>query len=477
MKKLFLITYVLLLSLQLTGAYAIDCNYNLIIENIESKNLLISDEIAQTDAYLSVMENKDTHYYTKLINKLGKKINYLENEIEILNNILSCEEINGNCKSQIKFNGDYDDSSSEEDIKSTILNEVSIRKDEISKTKQEKKDSEKIQKELDEIEVFFEKLEDSTSKYPEDKKAEHYGNIVLKIDNIIQAENQNKSIEILLNALKEKLNNYLNEYNKKKNLIIFDKTSEFYKNSLQQKVYSCEISVTSDILSTIKKENITEDELIEKIDKSKFDETASYSNGIRMWGNPDEGFVGYIDKDSKGKSASQRNLTGYGVYEKPIEKLYNSYGLKTEIINNTNYTSDFGPKQHLNKILTEFSSGNYVQLWGDICTTSDYDDGELELSDIKQEDVDNGKNAKNSCWSFGQDRKIVWYYEEDGKLIKHQGLIGEHNFYLLGYEGELENPTNIIIWDASTGKHIYPIDEWLRKWEEMDFRSIIIYND
>ncbi len=240
------------------------------------------------------------------------------------------------------------------------------------------------------------------------------------------------------NSPLEFLDNYSEYKEKYKNKDIFDRTKDFYKTSLQENTYSCEISATSDIISTLKNKNITEDELIKKIDKSWFNETAKYSNWIYIWGNPNNWYVGYINKDGKGNTASQRNLTGYGVYEKPIKLLYKGYGIKTKIINNSHYTKTFWPEQHLQELIKEFTKGNYIQLWWDICTTPEYDDWELKLWDITQEDVDNWKNAKNSCWSFGQDRKTVWYYEEDWKLIKHQGLIWEHNFYLLWYEGNIK---------------------------------------
>jgi hypothetical protein len=36
------------------------------------------------------------------------------------------------------------------------------------------------------------------------------------------------------------------------------------------------------------------------------------------------------------------------------------------------------------------------------------------------------------------------------------------------------SPTHIRVWDTDTGYHLYPVVEWMRKWEAMDYRSIII---
>lgn len=338
----------------------------------------------------------------------------------------------------------------------------------------------KIQKENSankKVEKIWDKLEQATGKYTVEQKQNYYLSLLSKLKKY-PIENKDENIQLLIQGLIDKLIIATNsEEVIDEELSIFDRSEDFYKTTLQENTYSCEISATSDILSTLKKKDFTEDELIEKIDKSKFWETAKYTNWVYVWWNPEEGFVGYIDTDAKWKVASQRNLTGYWVYEEPIAKLYQSEWLKTEIINTSNYTTNFWPEQHLDKLLDEFTKGHYVQLWWDICTNPEYEDWELALADITQSDVDNGKNAKNECWSYGYDRKRIWYYEKDWKLIQHQGLIWEHNFYLLGYEWDIQKPVNIIVWDTSTGKHTYALNEWMRKWEEMNFRSIIIYSE
>jgi hypothetical protein len=118
--------------------------------------------------------------------------------------------------------------------------------------------------------------------------------------------------------------------------------------------------------------------------------------------------------------------------------------------------------------------GKYVQLWGDFCTNPIYEDGMLERKNFSQAQANLGKNAKNDCWGYSANRTISWYFQENGKKAFHRGLIGEHNFYLLGYEGTLNDPINIIVWDTQTGRHIYPVEEWMRKWRAMDYRSVII---
>ena len=48
-------------------------------------------------------------------------------------------------------------------------------------------------------------------------------------------------------------------------------------------------------------------------------------------------------------------------------------------------------------------------------------------------------------------------------------------FYLLGYNGTINNPTHIRVWDTDTGYHEYPTHEWMRKWELMKYKSLIIW--
>ncbi len=54
------------------------------------------------------------------------------------------------------------------------------------------------------------------------------------------------------------------------------------------------------------------------------------------------------------------------------------------------------------------------------------------------------------------------------------GLSGEHAFVLLGYIGSPSRPSHLIVWDTYTGRHIYPISEWMRKWSLIQYRSLII---
>ncbi|MCP4524216.1 MAG: hypothetical protein GY828_08410 [Candidatus Gracilibacteria bacterium] len=238
----------------------------------------------------------------------------------------------------------------------------------------------------------------------------------------------------------------------------FDISSKMTYKSIQEKSLSCELSATSDILSYFTNTKISEISVINKVDKSMYNKLPEIKNGVKIWGNPNAGYVGNIHTTANGVKATQTGMTGYGVLEKPIAKIFQKHNLNTKIITKNNYNLRYTQQDHLKEILTALEQGKMVQLWGDYCTDPRFED----------------TNKKNRCSRFAQSRELVWYYEENGKLIKHTGLAGEHAFYLLGYVGEKEKPTDIIVWDTNTGKHTYPLSEWMRKWNKMQNRSIII---
>lgn len=255
-----------------------------------------------------------------------------------------------------------------------------------------------------------------------------------------------------------------------------DITGNFYKKSLQDKMLSCESSATSDILSTLLQKTVTEDDVIAKLDKSWYNQRSVWKDWVRIWWNPNEWFVWYIDKNEYGVDAQQYNYDGYGVLEKPIAKVYNKYGFETSIITEENHTLEYTPKDHLFDLLWEINRGNYVQLWWDWCTNPAVDDGKYKTITDKQ--ANEWYTAKNTCVvDYRKSRNVIWYYEdENGEKQKHVWLNWEHAFYLLGYKWGFDNPTHVIVWDTYSGKHTYTYDEWMRKWSKMQYRSVIIYS-
>jgi hypothetical protein len=195
------------------------------------------------------------------------------------------------------------------------------------------------------------------------------------------------------------------------------------------------------------------------VDKSHYNKLPTIENGKTIWWNPNAGYVGYIDETSPWVKARQSLMTWYGVLEKPIAKIYDRFNYKNKIITSKNYNEVYNQSDHLTELLKNLNAGNMVQLWWDYCTTPKYEDTE----------------NRNSCSRFGKNRKLEWYYKENWELKHYTGLAGEHAFYLLGYKWGVINPTHIIVWDTQTGKHTYPINEWMRKWNAMENKSIIIY--
>lgn len=295
---------------------------------------------------------------------------------------------------------------------------------------------------------------------------------------IRNSENEEKIFCYMQTNTKNKLLRFeIQAKSKYKNIL--DISYKFYKKSIQRKQLSCESSATSDIISTIKNKNIDEDEIIERLEKSEPNAIAKEINNKKYWWNPDLWFVWYIN-EYNWRFALQSKYEWYWVYEKPISKVYDSYWIWNKIINKENRENYWlkNEKEQLTYLLKELNEWNYIQLWWDICTYPEFEDWKLKKikRKITQEEADKWINWKNLCYNPYKERKLIWYYKnenwEEEKII---WLNWEHNFYLLWYKWWVENPTQIIIWDTTTWKHIYKTKEWMRKWWKMDYRSIVIY--
>jgi len=257
----------------------------------------------------------------------------------------------------------------------------------------------------------------------------------------------------------------------------FDISFKMKEKSIQEKTLSCEISAVSDILTNKLWYNITEDELINKIEKSHAEKDAWIEKEKIFWWDPDRWFVWYIDIHPKTKTrASQRKYQWYGVYEAPISKIYTNYGIENIIINA--YTREQiwlkDQKEHLSFLLKNLIDWNYIQLWWDICTYPEYEDG-IEIGKINTNQANSWISWKNICANPYRERILTWNYKkEDWSLKQINWLNWEHAFYLLWYKWNISEPSHIIVWDTNTWKHTYPTIEWLRKWWKMDDRSILI---
>jgi hypothetical protein len=247
-----------------------------------------------------------------------------------------------------------------------------------------------------------------------------------------------------------------------------DISYKFKYKSIQKYDLSCEISAASDIMSAILWKKIEEDELIEKMDKSSFywKKPIAYK-WQRLWWDPNDWFVWKID------NAHQNDYTWYWVLEKPILKLYYKYSIMRKAITNSNYTNSYKQNEHLRELFMELHKWNFVQLWWDYLTNPAEEDWKSSKK-ITVEQANMWLNGKNYAKTWNKDRRIYWNYMKDAKLYEHVWLNWEHAFYLLGYEWSIENPSKVIVWDTQTGKHKYSLKEWMRKWNLMQNRSLII---
>lgn len=313
---------------------------------------------------------------------------------------------------------------------------------------------------------------------------------------------------------------YLISYNIKDKW--FDITSRLKRHTIQDRALSCESSSAADIISFLTDSTVTEKEIINKI-KWKgiwFNKEPEINEKTwrRYWGNPNVWFVWYIDdfekeievekeeidellfesdlsdidelikyekthikevKTEKIKvKARQHAMNWYWIYETPFLSVYSSYNLKSKIINIYYYKKMWlNPKSHLKKLLIELKKWNMVQLWWDYCTLSEFEDGVIAEKNVRKKEIiiESWKfSAKNTCGQNSDKRKLKWYVRENWKDRLFTWLSGEHNFYLLWYNWDINHPSSIIVWDTYTWKHTYPIKEWYRKWWLMQNRSMII---
>lgn len=299
----------------------------------------------------------------------------------------------------------------------------------------------------------------------------NFKNKLVSLKQSFLAEQNNLFKEIEAEELKI-LEQIQNDRKEEKEIIYpkkFDVTDKLAKLHIQERNLSCEASATTDILSTVLKKDILEIDILEKMKKDKTYWKPSYKNSEwkLIWWDPNEWFVWIMDW-------YQYNLTGYAIYEKPMSEIYTDYWVKTETYNKfENNLWLNSTKEALVYMLKELVKWNYVQMWWDYCTDQNFEDWNIDRK-ISTEEANSGFSQKNFCYSFHQERTITWY-TDDWKEIRAGKQ--SHNFVLLWYIWDIENPEKIIIWDTQTWKHIYPTAERMRKWELNDARAIIVYNN
>jgi len=176
---------------------------------------------------------------------------------------------------------------------------------------------------------------------------------------------------------------------------------------------SCEAASLKMALS-YKKVFVLENEIMEKID---YDLTPHKDN---IWGDPYIAYVGDID----GKICS----TGFGVFWEPVAEAANHWRPAQAFSN-----------WKLENLIKEIEAGNPVIAWGTLPV--------YPLTDCS------------------------WYTPE-GKYIK--AFKQTHVRLVVGFIGESENPSKIILNDPLSGKLYWSADYFLTNWSAFDYSGVAV---
>lgn len=232
-------------------------------------------------------------------------------------------------------------------------------------------------------------------------------------------------------------------------------TTLLYEPYIQKYSLSCEIAAVRMVMQSFWKRR-SEESIFWKIPHFP----GPLIDGI--WGDPDHEFVWDI-------KWTQGWKTGFWIYEFPLLRYLKNEWFEVERNNNL-INPGLKPSLELTNLLNAIKTGSRVILWGDWCTLPEYEDGILSRG-WRRILPYFPLGAKNQCDRDTESRKFSWQTPEWKRI---DAVSGEHTFILLGYIWEIENPSHIIVWDTYTGRHIFPREEWMRKWELLNYRNLII---
>lgn len=232
--------------------------------------------------------------------------------------------------------------------------------------------------------------------------------------------------------------------------------SNRYKLSLQKYLLSCEIAALRMVVEAVSGKYVSEEIIIREIPHYAW----PLKEGI--WWDPEKEFVGVY-------TWSQAKATWYGVYGFPLSRFLDRKWYDNEY-RNTLIGRVFDPNSELSYIFTSLEKWDHVIFWADWCTTPAFDDGIVDKVDMYIIKTF-GIAARNLCERNSNERRLSWKTQDNQTIA---GLSWEHAYVLLWYVGDKSNPTHIIVWDTDTGKHIYPILEWIRKWSLLEYRTLIV---
>ena len=156
-------------------------------------------------------------------------------------------------------------------------------------------------------------------------------------------------------------------------------------------------------------------------DPTPFSET----NGERIWGNPNTGFVGDISGNPK----------GYGLYWSPISAFINKYR-SSAVKTGWNRTA----------LLIEVSNGNPVIVWAHNGYSSS----------------PNGTVGTNISWKTPSGQSIY-------------AIAGMHSFVVAGWKGDMENPTHVILHDTNRGVWTVSTSQFDSLWSVFNNSGVVVY--
>lgn len=183
----------------------------------------------------------------------------------------------------------------------------------------------------------------------------------------------------------------------------------------QEHALTCEVAALRMALNHLGVD-VTETELIAQLSFS----TTAPRSPQNVWGDPQKGFVGNID-------GSIFLGTGYGVYNKPIRDLALKYR-----------TAEIMEDGSLEKILEHAQNGRVVITWG--LLSSKY---------------------------------ATYWTTDEGNLIK--AFPGEHARIVIGYSGNISNPTHVLLMDPLYGIVKMDTKRFITEWEMVDKMAVVIY--
>ncbi len=226
-----------------------------------------------------------------------------------------------------------------------------------------------------------------------------------------------------------------------------------YDPYIQKYSLSCEIAAVRMVMQSL---------WTRRSEESIFNQIPKYPWPMRngVWWDPDQEFVGYI-------TGSQGWKTWFGIYEFPLLRYLKDEGF-TVSRNNNIIDPDMDAQTELTGLLEDLKKWSRVILWWDWCTDREYEDG-IFAKWGRHILTYFPLSGKNICTRTSVARVMRWVTPAWKEI---RGLSWEHTFLLLWYTGTPENPTHIIVWDTYTGRHIYPTDEWMRKWKLLNYRYL-----